>query len=152
VSILRYLVSRDALCCITTFRSLLAVSRVCLSDASLRVSQTLRQPYGLQFCYFKRGLQYGDVGFRPVFRIVNFLVILSLSNDVTLEIGGAIAQAVSRRLPTAAARVRAQIRSCRICGGQSGTGACFLRILRLLRGLSPQANYTDRAIAPFRRS
>jgi hypothetical protein len=31
---------------------------------------------------------------------------------------------------TAAARVRSQIRSCEICGGQSGTGAGFLRVLR----------------------
>jgi hypothetical protein len=44
--------------------------------------------------------------------------------------GRAIAQAVSRRFPTAAARVRSQVRSCGICGGQSGTGASFLRILR----------------------
>jgi hypothetical protein len=42
-----------------------------------------------------------------------------------------LAQAVSRRLPTAAARVRAQVRSCGICGGQSGTGADFLRVLRI---------------------
>jgi hypothetical protein len=42
----------------------------------------------------------------------------------------AIAQAVSRRLPTAAAWVRTRVRSCRICGGQIGTGAGFLRILR----------------------
>jgi hypothetical protein len=41
-----------------------------------------------------------------------------------------IAQAISRWLPTAAARVRAQVRSCGICGGQSGTGACFLRVFR----------------------
>jgi hypothetical protein len=37
--------------------------------------------------------------------------------------GRAIAQAVSRR-------VRAQVRSCAICGGRSGTGAGFLRVLR----------------------
>jgi hypothetical protein len=36
--------------------------------------------------------------------------------------GCAIAQAVSRRHPTAAARVQAQVSS---CGGQSGTGAGF---------------------------
>jgi hypothetical protein len=42
----------------------------------------------------------------------------------------AIAQAVSRRLPTTAAWVQAQVRSCEICGGQSGTGAGFLRPLR----------------------
>jgi hypothetical protein len=45
-------------------------------------------------------------------------------------LGRAIAQAVSRRLPTAAARVRARVWSCGICGGQSGTGAGFLRVLR----------------------
>jgi hypothetical protein len=39
-------------------------------------------------------------------------------------------QAVSRWLPTAAARVRARIWSCGICGGQSGAGAGFLRVLR----------------------
>jgi hypothetical protein len=44
--------------------------------------------------------------------------------------GRAIAQAVCRRFPTAAARVRAQVRSCGICGGQSGTGAGFLLVLR----------------------
>jgi hypothetical protein len=43
--------------------------------------------------------------------------------------GRATAQAVSRRLPTAADRVRAQVRSCGICGGQSGTGAGLLRVL-----------------------
>jgi hypothetical protein len=43
--------------------------------------------------------------------------------------GHAIAQAVSRWLLTAAARVRAWAWSCGIFGGQSGTGAGFLRVL-----------------------
>jgi hypothetical protein len=45
--------------------------------------------------------------------------------------GCAIAQEVSRWLPTAAARFRDQVRSCRIYGGWSGTGACFLLVLQL---------------------
>jgi hypothetical protein len=44
--------------------------------------------------------------------------------------GHVIAQPVSRRLPTAAAQVRAQVKSCGICGRQSGTGAGFLLVLR----------------------
>jgi hypothetical protein len=40
--------------------------------------------------------------------------------------GYAIAQAVSRWLPTTEARVRALFGSCGICGGQSATGARFL--------------------------
>jgi hypothetical protein len=40
-------------------------------------------------------------------------------------VGCAVAQAVSHRLPNAAARVRAQIRSCGICGGQRGAGGRF---------------------------
>jgi hypothetical protein len=49
---------------------------------------------------------------------------------LTKNDGRAIAQAVSRLLPTAAARVRAQVWSSGICGGQSGAGAGFLRVLR----------------------
>jgi hypothetical protein len=40
------------------------------------------------------------------------------------------AQAVSRWLPTAAARVRTRVRSCGFCGGESVTGAGFLRVFR----------------------
>jgi ABC-type Co2+ transport system permease subunit len=47
---------------------------------------------------------------------------------VTLRIGRAVAQAVSRWLPTVAARVRVRA-ACGICGGQSGIGAGFLRVL-----------------------
>jgi hypothetical protein len=44
--------------------------------------------------------------------------------------GSVIAQAVGHQFPTAAAWIRAQVRSCGICGGQSGTGAGFLQVLR----------------------
>jgi hypothetical protein len=43
--------------------------------------------------------------------------------------GRALAQAVSRLPPTVAALVRAQVRSCGICGGQSGTVADCLLVL-----------------------
>jgi hypothetical protein len=41
-----------------------------------------------------------------------------------------IALAISRRFPRAVARVRSQVRSCRICGGQSDTGISFRRVFR----------------------
>jgi hypothetical protein len=41
----------------------------------------------------------------------------------------AVAQAVSRWLPTQAARVRVRA-ACGVCDGQSGIGAGFLRVLR----------------------
>jgi hypothetical protein len=44
--------------------------------------------------------------------------------------GRAIAQAVSRWLPSAAARVRTRVWSSGICGRQSGVGAGLLRTLR----------------------
>jgi hypothetical protein len=44
-------------------------------------------------------------------------------------LGCAVAQVVIRRLLTAVARVRARVKSCRMCGGESGTGAGFLRVL-----------------------
>jgi hypothetical protein len=56
-------------------------------------------------------------------------VLYFVSNPVTTGQGRAIAQAVSRWLPTVAARVRARVWSCGICGRQSGAGACFLRVL-----------------------
>jgi hypothetical protein len=53
-----------------------------------------------------------------------------LVHEVSGDRGRAIAQSVSRWLSTSAARVRSQVRSSGICGGQSGTGAGFLRVLR----------------------
>jgi hypothetical protein len=49
----------------------------------------------------------------------------------TLVLGSGIAQAVSRRLPTAAAWVRTRVMTCEICGEQSGTVARIFRVLRL---------------------
>jgi hypothetical protein len=43
-------------------------------------------------------------------------------------LGRTIAQVVSRQFPNAAARVRAQVTSCRICGERRDTGAGFLRV------------------------
>jgi hypothetical protein len=45
-------------------------------------------------------------------------------------VGRAIAQAVSRWFPTAAARVQTRVWSSGLCGGQRGAGAGFLRVLR----------------------
>jgi hypothetical protein len=54
------------------------------------------------------------------------------SKSFRINSGRAIAQAVGRWLLTVAARVRARVSSCGICGEQSGTGAGFLRVLRFL--------------------
>jgi hypothetical protein len=56
-------------------------------------------------------------------------ILLPFSQQAVTD-GRAIAQAVSRWLPTAAARVRARVWSSGICGGQSGAEAGFLRVLR----------------------
>jgi hypothetical protein len=58
--------------------------------------------------------------------------VMSIKTELMLytEVGRAIAQAVGRRLPTAGSRVRTQVGSCGTCGGQSGSGASFLRALR----------------------
>jgi hypothetical protein len=49
---------------------------------------------------------------------------------VTKEIGRAIAQGVSRLIPSAVAQVRAQVKSYGFCSGQSDTEAGFPRVLR----------------------
>jgi hypothetical protein len=59
-----------------------------------------------------------------------YLAFSEFTSRPTIQLGSAIAQAVSRWLPTAAARVRARVWSSEICGGQSGAGADFLRVLR----------------------
>jgi hypothetical protein len=62
----------------------------------------------------------------------------------------AIAQAVSHRLPTAATQIQSQVRSCGICGEQNGTGADFLRVLRLPLSIliPPTAPYSLSILSP----
>jgi hypothetical protein len=55
---------------------------------------------------------------------------ISHSTQETGMVGRAIAQAVSRWLPIAAAQVRARVWSSGFCDGQSNAGTDFLRVLR----------------------
>jgi hypothetical protein len=55
--------------------------------------------------------------------------LMSHTFHIILCLGRAVAQAASRWLPTEAARVRVRASS-GVCGGQSGTGAGFLRVLQ----------------------
>jgi hypothetical protein len=56
--------------------------------------------------------------------------------------GRAMAQAVSRQPLTPETGVRARVRACRICGGESGTRTVFLRVLRF----SPIKHYCTVAV------
>jgi hypothetical protein len=85
--------------------------------------------------YFKR--------LRPIHNL-RLLWTFGCLNVYLKERGRAVAQAVSRWLPTGAARVRPRVWSCGICGGQSGAGAGFLRVLRFplqifIPPISPQS-------------
>jgi hypothetical protein len=68
----------------------------------------------------------------------------SIANVISNPNACAAAQAVSRWLPTAAARVRVRV-ACGVCGGQSGTEAGFLRVLRfplpIIPPISPHYNH-----------
>jgi hypothetical protein len=59
-------------------------------------------------------------------------MILSPSS-LYMKIENKYSRAVSRWLPTAATRVRSCVWSSGICGGRSGAGAGFLRVLRFFQ-------------------
>jgi hypothetical protein len=64
------------------------------------------------------------------------------------KLGRYVAQVVSCRPPTSAARFRAKVRSCGICGGQSCTGEGFLQVLRFpLPLIPPSAPHTSSSMA-----
>jgi hypothetical protein len=68
----------------------------------------------------------------------------------TIGLGLAVPKAVSRRLPTPTARVRVQVMSCGIYGGQSDTGAGFLRLFWFSQPIliSPQASMYHPVLLP----
>jgi hypothetical protein len=109
---------------------------LCISLNDVSSIYVLRS-YLLSECYLY--IYIGLIIFRILFSFVTFSPRRSRNisprasvSDIILTkvVARAIAQAVSRRLPTAVARVRAWVRSCGICGGQSGTGAGFLQVLQ----------------------
>jgi hypothetical protein len=67
------------------------------------------------------------------------------SQGVHTTLGRVIAQVVSRRLHTEAARIRGRVGTCGICGRQSDTGAGFSRVLRfsLPIVIPPTASYSS---------
>jgi hypothetical protein len=67
--------------------------------------------------------------FRYSTKLLTRLYSVICHETVISVLGRAVAQAVSRWLPTAAARVRSRVWSSGICGGESGVGASFLRFL-----------------------
>jgi hypothetical protein len=87
------------------------------------------------FCYCDNVILYLRVKHRKATLDIHLLWISSTMHQQFtskwIEQGRAIAQVVSRWFPAAAAWVRARVWSCGICGGQSGAGAGFLRVLRL---------------------
>jgi hypothetical protein len=73
--------------------------------------------------------RYSNTMFSFILFVI-YLTTLSVAwNGSKVVEGHAVAQAVRRWLPTAAARVRVRA-ACRVCGGQNGTWAGFLRVLR----------------------
>jgi hypothetical protein len=89
-----------------------------------RVKEWVKHEVGCKLNEWKNTGLYRKCGDRKEIASSHWL---SLRNSVC---GRAIAQAVSRWLSIAAARVQTRIWSSGFCGGQSGAGAGFLRVLR----------------------
>jgi hypothetical protein len=69
------------------------------------------------------------------------------SRKLVIKFGRTTPQAICRWLHIAAARVRDHIRSYEICGGQFGTGAWILRVLRFhLPVIPPTASHSTSSI------
>jgi hypothetical protein len=79
-----------------------------------------------------------------VVTLCDYYVEHYLSCVVYLQPARVIYQAVSRRFPTAAARVRSEVRSCGIFDGQNAIGSGFLQVSRF-----PQHNISATAAYPL---
>jgi hypothetical protein len=66
----------------------------------------------------------------PVIQVPGPLLVIYCPSEDVYDLFSV--EAVSRRLPTAAAWLRARVRSNGVGCGQSGTGVSFLRVLRFL--------------------
>jgi hypothetical protein len=89
----------------------------------------------IQFTFFfcKR-LSFRKINLKMCFRVTRYNTVSRYRHNTTTYIPNFVtwpcrSSAVRRWLPTAAARVRVRA-ACGVCGGQSGTGAGFLRVLR----------------------
>jgi hypothetical protein len=61
-------------------------------------------------------------------------------SELRVKLGHATAQLISHQLPTVMAWVWVWVKSCVICGGQSGTGPGFLQVFQFLLPLIHSAN------------
>jgi hypothetical protein len=95
----------------------------------------------------RSGLYGEEKSLLPLLEVEPWFLRFLFCRLVTLksQLGRTVAEAVSRCLPTAAAWVRVRA-ACGICGGQSGAGTGFLRLLRfplpiIISPVSPYHNH-----------
>jgi hypothetical protein len=82
---------------------------------------------------------------KHIVRHFSFSYHMTKNNYATTKrehLGRAVAQAISRLLPSAAVRFRSRVKSCEICGGHSGIGVGFLLVLRFPLSLLHYTNWT----------
>jgi hypothetical protein len=97
--------------------------------------KTVKGRMRTHYTYSKKGLWHFDgpgLASAVVHKYYLYFFHIFGTTEITFSSSfcSAIARAVRRRLPTAAARVQSQVRSYWICGGQNGLGLGFLQVLQ----------------------
>jgi hypothetical protein len=103
-------------------------SPACLSSAILGANISLPKLRGNRIMHF-----FGMTFYPQRHKLAYGVGISGRSHctvSISTHLGRALAQTVSRRLPTAAVWVRARLNSCGFCGGQGRTETCFLQVRR----------------------